>query len=178
MVWGHVSLKSSEAARLGRYKQAMEDGQYSKAALLFTSSGLIPQCYDEMLSKHPQHHSPGPDSTPSSLPTSPLTILSSVLLQAIQSFRIGTRSGLSGFCFSVLNILNHMQDFKQVACFKPFKTWKHVWNYVDTNAFGWNHIMATPRLALALSFYVPVITRFCVLTITKKIIHSTLTFNN
>ncbi len=33
---------SPEAARLGRCKQAMEDGQYSKAAVLLTSSGLIP----------------------------------------------------------------------------------------------------------------------------------------
>ena len=41
--------------------------------LLLTSSGIIPQsqeAYNEMMSKHPQHQPPGPDSTPSSLPTS------------------------------------------------------------------------------------------------------------
>lgn len=89
-----------EAAKLGRVKQAMEDGQYSKAAKILASDGLVAvseQSYQEMLSKHPDpdnlSHSPDLSSTP---PVSDCDIPPSLVSECIKSFPNGTSPGPSG----------------------------------------------------------------------------------
>ena len=51
-----ASDQTTEAAKLGRCKQAMEDGQFGKAGKILSSDGLAAvslEVYQEMLSKHP-----------------------------------------------------------------------------------------------------------------------------
>ena len=119
----------SEAAKIGRVKQAMEDGQYSKAAKILASDGLVPvseESYLEMLAKHPDadSHQSLPSDTPSIPPGSDSDIPSSLVSECIKSFPNGTSPGPSGLRASHLkegitcpsptiraNLLNTLSDF-------------------------------------------------------------------
>ena len=117
-----------EAAKLGRVKQAMEDGQYSKAAKMLASDGLVAvseQSHQEMQSKHPDPDtdslSPDLSSTP---PASDYVVPPSLVSECIKSFPNGTSPGPSGLRASHLkegitcpsptirsNLLNSLCDF-------------------------------------------------------------------
>ena len=93
------ALSSSSSQRnynIRRAKQAVQDGQYSKAIKALTSDGLATpsaEVLQEMLTKHPQ-------SAPPSLPPGPVppptTVTESVVWRGIQSFPKGSAPGPSG----------------------------------------------------------------------------------
>ena len=91
---------STQAAMIGRCKQAMENGQYSKAAHILTSDGLVPasqEAYDDMLAKHPQCPAqPSIDCSSSQLSSDCCVISPSSVALAVNSFPNGTGPGPSG----------------------------------------------------------------------------------
>ena len=93
---------SSSLSNIGRAKQAVQDGQFSKVIKALTSKGLATLISDvtlEMLSKHPQ----GP---PPFLPTgpvpSPAELHESTILKEVKFFPGGSAPRPSGLCPSHL----------------------------------------------------------------------------
>ena len=102
------SLRQSNTRRA---RQAMDDGQYKKAAQALTSDGLAPastEVYAEMLNKHPQ--SPPPSTLSDPVPSS-VTISEEGVIKALRSFPSGTAPGTS--CLRA----NHLKE--AVFCPSP-----------------------------------------------------------
>ena len=87
---------SLQSHNIRRAKQAVQDGQYSKAIKALSSAGLATPSDDilqEMLQKHPQADLPSlpPDPVPS-----PYSLSEAAVLKAVRSFPKGSASGPSG----------------------------------------------------------------------------------
>ena len=119
--------QDSSDTNIRRAKQAMEDGQYSKAAQALTSTGLIdpsPESLEQMLAKHPQAPPPIIPSDPSPLP---IRIDNVGISRAIKSFPNGTAPGPSGLRASHLKeavscpasgnvVLTSLSQFANLMC--------------------------------------------------------------
>ena len=90
------SRSSNPSHHIRRAKQAVQDGQYSKAIKALSSSGLATpsaEVLQEMLNKHPQA---APPTLPSSSVPPPLTLSESAVRRGVRSFPNGSAAGPSG----------------------------------------------------------------------------------